>query len=142
MCQNQLPTRESTSESSRQNAQQRGCRRSAARIITNFRRLYDTSERGSSDSGTHFIVVFSIITLLPRTPKAQLIRGLICITLNDLLDKPWSAQVSSIPPPRHVPSLLSRIGSSIPTFARFLFLGFLPSLLQWRDKIRLPKTSI
>ena len=39
-------------------------------------------------------------------------------TLSDLLDKPLS-QVSSLLPPRYVPSFLSRIGFSIPTARRF-----------------------
>ena len=48
--------------------------------------------------------------------QAQLVGG---FTLSDLVDKPWS-QVGFVPsPPRYVPSILWRIGFSIPTARRF-----------------------
>ena len=46
---------------------------------------------------------------------AQLVGG---FTIRVLLDKPWS-QVSSLFPPRYVPSFLSRIRFTIPTARRF-----------------------
>ena len=48
---------------------------------------------------------------------AQLVRGF--VTLSDVLDKLWSL-VPSLPPPRYVPSFLSRTGYSIPTFRLFM----------------------
>ena len=62
-------------------------------------------------------------------------------TLSDLLDKPWSQVSSLLPPPRYLPSMLSRIGVQHFHFSAFLRSSTLNPIIPQSNNVALVETT-